>query len=203
MKKDEPKKKNKLILNLGCGKTRIPDSIGVDIVKIDGFVDVIHDLNKIPYPFKNGSISEIYFYHVLEHLSDPLGVMEEIFRLLKPQGILYMKVPHFSSMGAFTDFTHKRPFGFYSFDFFEKGNYQDFYSPARFEILKKKIKYLGLYPNNNFYQKYVHGNKCFFLFKPMVKIIDFFINVSPIFFERVWCYWIGGATEIDLIMRKA
>lgn len=202
MRKVESKKENNLILNLGCGKTRIPDSVGVDIANIDGFVDVIHDLNKIPYPFKNGSIDEIYCYHVLEHLSDPIRVMEEIFRLLKPRGILYMKVPHFSSMGAFTDLTHVRPFGYSSFDCLKKNDYQNFYSNISFEIISKKIKYLGLYPNNGFYQRYIHKNSCPLFLKPVVRIIDYLINLSPILFERLWCYWIGGATEIDIILRK-
>jgi hypothetical protein len=41
-------KQKKIILNLGCGKTRIPDSIGVDRVLISDFVDVVHDLDVPP-----------------------------------------------------------------------------------------------------------------------------------------------------------
>jgi hypothetical protein len=40
----------KVIINLGCGKTRIPGSFGVDSVEIPGTVDVIHNLNETPYP---------------------------------------------------------------------------------------------------------------------------------------------------------
>ena len=65
------KKTGKKIVNIGCGKTRIPGSIGLDVVKIKGFVDKVHDLNKTPYPFKSNSVDEIHMYHVLEHLDKP------------------------------------------------------------------------------------------------------------------------------------
>jgi SAM-dependent methyltransferase len=195
-------KTKKIIVNLGCGKVRIPNSIGVDRIKIGNYVDVVHDLNKIPYPFKSDSVDEIHMYHVLEHLHDPIKKIEEIHRILKPGGILYMRVPHFSSMGAFTDITHVRPFGYLSFDCLEKDNYQHFYTDVEFKVLKKEIKYLGLYPNNGLYAKYVHPNQCPWFARPLVRILNFLINLYPLFFERVWCYWIGGATEIIVTLRK-
>lgn len=192
----------KVILNLGCGKARIPNSIGVDRVKIENYVDIAHDLDVIPYPFESNSVDEAHFYHVLEHLHDPIGKLEEIFRILKPGGILRMRVPHFSSMGAFADLTHIRPFGYTSFDCLEKEHYHDFYTSINFKILKKEIKYFGLYPNDGVYEKYIHHNQCFWFAKPFVIVIDFLIKLSPTFFERVWCYWVGGACEICIDLRK-
>jgi len=192
----------KIILNLGCGKARIPGSLGVDVVKIENYVDIVHNLNNIPYPFESNSVDEIHFYHVLEHLYDPIKKLEEIFRILKPGGILYMRVPHFSSLGAFTDITHIRPFGYGSFDCLENNNYHHFYTVANFKIVEKEIKYFGLYPNGGVYEKYIHHNKCFWLARPFVRIINFLIKLSPIFFERVWCYWVGGATEVILVLKK-
>ena len=194
--------KNKTILLLGCGKTKIPGAIGVDVVKIDGYVDVVHDLNQIPYPFKANSFKEIHMYHVLEHLDNPIKVMEELHRILQPGGIVYIRVPHFSSMGAFSDITHKRPFGITSFDCFEKENYQHFYTKVVFTILKKEIKYLGLYPNEGFYEKYIHPNSCPWFARPFIRLLNWLIGVSPMAFERVWCYWVGGATEVVLELRK-
>lgn len=88
----------KKILNIGCGKTRIPGSIGMDQVIIPDFTDVIHNLNTIPYPFGSDSVDEVHFYHVLEHLNDPIKILEEINRILKPGGIIHMRVPHFRVM---------------------------------------------------------------------------------------------------------
>jgi len=192
----------KVIMNFGCGKTRIPGSIGVDAVKIPEFVDIVHNLDVLPYPFDSSYADEIHFYHVLEHLHDPLDKMEELYRILKSGGLLYMRVPHFSSMGAFTDITHIRPFGYTSFDCFLKGHYQHFYTKVEFEIVEKEIKYFGLYPNEGIYEKYIHANQCVWFAKPFVRLINFSIKLSPMFFERVWCYWVGGATEVCITLRK-
>ena len=192
----------KVILNLGCGKTKIPSSIGVDCVLIPGYVDVVHDLNLLPYPFKDDYADEIHLYHVIEHLDDALLKIEEIHRILKPGGNLYLRAPHFSSNGAFTDITHKRPFSILSFDVFVEGNYHSFYTNKRFEIIKKEIKYFGMYPNNGVYAEHIHANRCPLILRPFVRLMNFLINASPIFFERIWCYWVGGACEVVLEMKK-
>lgn len=192
----------KVIVNLGCGKVRIPGSIGVDRVAIENYVDIVHDLDQLPYPFADNSVDEIHFYHVLEHLHDPIRKLEEIYRILKPEGVLYMRVPHFSSMGAFTDLTHIRPFGYFSFDCLDKDHYHHFYTTASFEVMEKTIKYLGLYPNTGVYEQYVHNNSCPWFARPFVRALNFLINASPMFFERVWCYWVGGATEVIITLKK-
>jgi SAM-dependent methyltransferase len=191
-----------VVLNLGCGRTRIPGSIGVDQVHIPGSVDVVHDLNVTPYPFETATADEIHFYHVLEHLDDPVAKLEEIHRILKPGGVLHMRVPHFSSNGAFTDITHKRPFSYFSFNCFVEGDYHSFYTRARFEIVERRIKYLGLYPNEGVYAQYIHPNQCPAIARPFVRLMNVLINASPMMFERLWCYWVGGAGEVDIKLRK-
>lgn len=193
---------NKIVINLGCGKTRIPGSIGVDKMELKGYTDITHDLDTLPYPFKSNYADEIHFYHTLEHLHDPIRKIEEIHRILKPGGILFMRIPHFSSLGAFTDITHIRPFGYASFDCFQKDSIHSYYTNARFKIVSKEIKYFGLYPNSGVYEKYIHNNYCVWFAKPFVRIVNFMIKLSPVFFERVWCYWVGGAMEIIIVMRK-
>lgn len=194
----------KVILNFGCGKTRIPKSIGIDNIKIKDYVDIVYDLNRLPYSFNDNSIDEVHMYHVLEHLETPLKKIEEIYRILKPGGVLHLRVPHFSSMGAFSDITHIRPFGYTSFDIFERNNYHNFYAAheVQFKILFKEIKYSGLYPNKGTYEKYIHKNESPLLARPFVHAINFLIKLSPIFFERIWCYWVGGATEIVIDLQK-
>lgn len=191
-----------VILNIGCGKTRIPGSIGIDRASIEGFTDIVHNLDLVPYPFQDASVDEIHLYHVLEHLENPVKIMEEIHRILKPGGMLYMRVPHFSSMGAFSDITHKRPFGYTSFDCFQKGALFNYYSQVEFEFVKKRLKYFGQYPNQGVYAKHIHPNTCPFPVRPFVHLMNFLMNLSPVFFERFWCYWFGGACEVELEMRK-
>lgn len=192
----------KIVLNLGCGTTRIPGSIGVDKTKIAKFVDVVHDLDVLPYPFKSGSVDEIHMYHVLEHLHDPIKKLEELYRILKPKGVAYIRVPHFSSVGAFSDITHIRPFGYTSFDILVPTDPHHFYTAVKFNIAQKEIKFFGMYPNSGLYEKYVHKNKCPYIIRPFIHFINFLIRLSPTLFERFWCYWVGGATEVVISLKK-
>lgn len=195
-------KSEKTIINIGCGRTRIPGSIGIDRANIPGFVDIVHDLDKLPYPITDNFADEIHFYHVLEHLENPIKILEEIHRILKPSGVLFMRVPHFSSNGAFTDITHKRPFSYFSFEVFDTKAYHHFYSNVRYQILSKEIKYFGLYPNSGTYAEHIHPNQCPLLLRPLVRFINFCIKLSPMAFERFWCYWVGGACEVVINMKK-
>lgn len=182
---------NKKILHAGCGNTKIPEAIGLDFIDLPGFVDIIHDLNELPYPFEDNFFDEIHLYHVLEHLGNPLKVIEEMHRILKNDGILYIRAPHFSSMGAFSDITHKKPFGYTSFDCFEDTNPFHLYTEVVFKIVNKKIKYLAHYPNDGLYDKYLYKNSCPYILRPIVRALNLLISVNPMFFERFWCYWVG------------
>ena len=44
--------------------------------------------------------------------------MGEIWRALKPGGKMHLFVPHFSNPYYYSDYTHRRFFGLYSFDYF-------------------------------------------------------------------------------------
>lgn len=106
-------------LNLGCGKDIKQDYVNLDCVKLPG-VDVVHNINKLPLPFRNNEFDEILCRHFLEHLADIDELMKELYRILKPGGVLKIIVPHFTCAGSWLDPQHKRPFGYFSFDFFSK-----------------------------------------------------------------------------------
>lgn len=84
----------KIKLNLGCGRLgQLKGYLNVDAYKNKG-VDIIHNLNKIPYPFDDNSIDEIYISHVLEHLDLSFeDFIKEMRRILKRNGILLLRVP--------------------------------------------------------------------------------------------------------------
>jgi ubiquinone/menaquinone biosynthesis C-methylase UbiE len=56
--------------------------------------DITHDLDRFPYPFKSNSISEMRFSHTLEHLKEPLQVMEELYRIAKKGCIIHITIPY-------------------------------------------------------------------------------------------------------------
>lgn len=128
----------KKILDLGCGKKKREGAIGVDFSNRHD-ADVIHDLNVFPYPFDGDSIDEIFIDNVLEHLDEPLKVMEELHRICKPNGLVKVIVPYFRSVWAFIDPTHKHYFTVDSFAYYDPRHIicQRYdYTPARFFIEK-------------------------------------------------------------------
>jgi len=67
------------ILHLGCGKKKAEGAFGVDIRPFPG-VDLVHDLNKVPYPLESDSFEKIIAIDVLEHLDDFVAAVDEIHR---------------------------------------------------------------------------------------------------------------------------
>jgi SAM-dependent methyltransferase len=131
--------KTKKILDIGCGKHKaVPEAIGLDVVKLEG-VDVVHDLNKFPYPFKAASFDEIYAFMVLEHVEDLVKVMQELHRILKPEGLLHVKVPYYLSTAAFQDPTHKNFFTEKTFQYFTSDCELCYYSKGHFEIESQSL----------------------------------------------------------------
>ncbi|WML66570.1 MAG: hypothetical protein METHP_00005 [Methanoregula sp. SKADARSKE-2] len=104
--------------DLGCGNRKKGEAVGIDI-NPDSSADVIHDLNAFPYPFEDSSFNEIYADNVIEHLDNVIKVMDEIYRISRPGGIIIIKVPYFRSRYAFIDPTHKHYFTVESFTYFD------------------------------------------------------------------------------------
>jgi predicted SAM-dependent methyltransferase len=109
---------NKIVLDLGCGKKKRAGSIGVDWSDRHD-ADVVHDLNIFPYRFDEQTIDKIYIDNTLEHLESPLSVMEELYRIVKPGGVVKVIVPYFRSVSAFIDPTHKHFFTVESFSYYD------------------------------------------------------------------------------------
>lgn len=124
------------VLDLGCGLRKRSGAIGID-VNPRSHADVIHDLNRFPYPFSDNYFDEIICDNVIEHLDNVLKVMEELHRIAKPSAVVTVIVPFFPHRQANTDPTHKHFFGVHSFDYFIDGTANaDFqYSKAKYALL--------------------------------------------------------------------
>lgn len=125
-------------LNLGCGEKSLDGYIGVDRIKTAA-TDISHDLDVFPYPFEDGVAEEILMDNVLEHLTDVVKVMEEVYRIAAPGALVRIKVPYFKSNSAYTDPTHKHFFTETSFKYFQPGHALHFYTKAKFEIMKTEL----------------------------------------------------------------
>ena len=170
------------MLDLGCGKRKIKGCLGIDISP-DSDADVVHDLNKFPYPFKNNSFDIIYARDCLEHLDEIIKTIEEIYRIAKPKAKIFISVPHFSSHNYYTDLTHQRAFAVRSFDFFspDESSVIKYLRPkACFKIVGKKIE-----PNRFIFKL---KNR---LIKVRNRPLHFLINLSPLvqdIYERFFAF---------------
>ena len=175
------------ILDLGCGDRKLISKnkndivIGIDKIKMPN-VDVVWDLNKIPYPFKKNEFDLIYTSHTLEHLNDLDKVFQELIRIMKNHGKIILRVPHFSCGVSYRDPTHKRFFSYFTFDYFTD---KCFYTKSRFNIIKRELNFTR--------QAFIFLN---FFINPI-------INLSPLIYERFFC-WILPCAEViaELEVRK-
>ena len=112
-------------INLGCGRNIRKGWINVDWAALEG-VDVIADLDQcrsVPLPFDSDSVDEILISHVIEHLNDPLSLMQEAYRIAKPGSYCVVRVPYGASDEAWEDQTHKRAYFLGSFGYFSQPYY--------------------------------------------------------------------------------
>ena len=142
-------------------------------------VDVVHDLNKFPWPFHNNSFKEIICEHILEHLDNFNKVINEIWRISKPNARIKVHAPYYIGWSAAADPSHKIIFCYRTFDYYavnpaKKAPYRtDFGSGARFKILKIKISFSSSKILN-------------FIFNPL-------INAQPLIYERFFFFWFPAA----------
>jgi glycosyltransferase involved in cell wall biosynthesis len=123
------------VLHLGCGHNLAAGAVNVD-VRANVGADVVHDLNQRPWPFPDNRFGAVIATHVIEHLHDTVATMEEIHRVCRHGATVKIVTPHFSSPNAFTDPTHCRYFGYYSFQFFTGEQPNALGDPPRFRRRK-------------------------------------------------------------------
>lgn len=109
-------------LNLGCGRFPTPGWVNVDSVKLPE-VDVVADLEAGSLPFADDSVTEIAGSHLLEHIRNSLGLMQELYRIAKPGALAVFRVPYGSSDDADTDPTHVRRYFWGSWGYFSQPYY--------------------------------------------------------------------------------
>ncbi len=152
-------------LNLGAGRKSLKDYVNLDMFKLPG-IDVVHDLNKYPWPFKDHAFSEVRCPYVLEMLSDFIKAVEEIYRISKPNAIIKVSSPLFPNMRSAQDPLTKTLMTYNTFDYFAPSKHHlNYYSKAKLKVLKREIvfsrnkylRWLSFLPNINqkFYVRFL------------------------------------------------
>lgn len=130
-------------LILGCGYRPEADAINLDMFPLKG-VNVVHDLNTYPYPFENDTFTEVTAIDVLEHVDDLVKCMNEIYRIMKVGGEIFIRVPDARyPEQLWIDPTHRRGFVPKSFDNWDPATkdgrlYGYYFAPATFKVIEER-----------------------------------------------------------------
>ena len=157
----------KKILALGATGKDDPNVLTVDSnAKLSP--DVVHDLNQVPWPFKDNQFDSIICHHVLEHLNNFSAAMRELYRICGKAGEIYIELPHHSSYHASSP-DHKMRFHYFSFDrYLDTGKKNPWITAEeRFKLVERKITF-----HKSFRRIFLH--KLF--------------NRCPLSYERFWAY---------------
>jgi SAM-dependent methyltransferase len=134
------------VLHLGCGQKRWGaealfayaglkmDTADAEVVHLDADArlkpDIVCRIGREPIPLPTDSVDIVLAWHVLEHIGQQgesagwFKAWEELYRVLKPSGLLYGESPYYTSIWAWSDPTHTRVISEHSFVFFSQGNYR-------------------------------------------------------------------------------
>lgn len=129
------------VLNIGAGNRIIAGAVNLDREKHRPEIDIAHDLNHLPWPLADESFDKIVARAVLEHLRITLiESVDECWRLLRPGGILFMKLPYWKHENAWLDPTHYWKFALATPTIFDPetdyGKRYTFYTSRKWKIIK-------------------------------------------------------------------
>jgi SAM-dependent methyltransferase len=111
-------KDDALFIDLGCGDQHLADAVieqgwqysGLDIDTLNFETDVL--------PLKDDSVDFAVSLAVIEHLTNPSIFLNEIRRVLKSGGLIYLSTPNFQLdfKNFYNDPTHVKPYTPYSLE---------------------------------------------------------------------------------------
>lgn len=113
-----------MALDLGAAHNKPAGYTGVDAVAGDG-VDIVAALpGRLDLP--DGCAGVIRAVDFLEHVADKVALINELYRLLAPGGLLLSCTPSTDGRGAFQDPTHVAFYNENSFWYYTEPRYRDF-----------------------------------------------------------------------------
>lgn len=102
------------LLDIGCGRGHLlraarkrgwqvtgfdvdPDTVA----EVAGAHDLqIHSGNFLDLPLPSGTFDVVTMHHVLEHLKDPVAVLERVREVLRPGGLLFVALPNIEGLSS-------------------------------------------------------------------------------------------------------
>jgi SAM-dependent methyltransferase len=123
------------LLDVGCGSGWLADHFA-EYTGIDGSPDAVklaQDRSRNvmlgnveePLPYDDASFDAVVVKDVLEHVADPVALVCEVRRVLRPGGLVFASSPD-AQRWVWNDYTHRRPFS--------RGAYRDLFADQGFDV---------------------------------------------------------------------
>jgi predicted SAM-dependent methyltransferase len=181
-----------IVVDIGCGDSKYPGAIGIDLFPLAG-VDIVADIGR-GLPLRDSSVDSVHASHVFEHFDDLVGLMNEIWRVCKPDARLFVTVPHAtSSYMTWRDPTHRRGINLSTLTYFDRSHPEGkrfaYYSKANFHIVDSRLRFAAVGP-----QAQRQGLKR--ATRGFTMLLEMLANRTPYaqqLCERWWGNWFGVA----------
>jgi predicted SAM-dependent methyltransferase len=123
----EEEVKPQVCINLGSGYRYLNNWINIDI-REECKPDIVCDISE-SLPFDDNSVDFVRAWDILEHIptGKTIHMIEEIWRVLKPEGIFEFFVPSTDGRGAFQDPMHVSYWNINSWLYFVDPDYRHLY----------------------------------------------------------------------------
>jgi 2-polyprenyl-3-methyl-5-hydroxy-6-metoxy-1,4-benzoquinol methylase len=103
---------HRVVIDLGCGDRHLKKAVESRGYQYQGYDIHDLDLEKDRLPLEDNSVTIAISLAVIEHISNPDVFLSEIYRVLKPGGLIYLSTPNWQmdSRNFFNDPTHVKPY---------------------------------------------------------------------------------------------
>ena len=162
-------------VDLGCGLVHKQGFLRVDY-NSEVAPDLCFDLEVKPWPLSSDFFREINCSHVVEHLSDTRVFLSETVRIAKNGARFRFEFPHYSV--SFIEPGHLRGYGLHALALF-----------PQFKVEHVRLEWSPDRKDKSL------------LYYVLDKIITSLANLNPYITERVFCYWVGGFSNVVLTGR--
>lgn len=140
------------MLNIGTGGNVIKGWLNTDLYpRKSDVAEVVYLDASIKFPFNDNTFEHIYSEHIFEHLNfqDSCNMLSECYRVLKPNGIMRLALPHFDFLkGLYENPESTINKGYIDFS-------KKYFIPEFSKVFCESDHY-NIYVINNFYRDWGH-----------------------------------------------